>query len=189
MIAYEILELYCELLSVRVELMKLNKSLPEDMQESVASVIYAAQRCSAQLPELAVVKAQLQAKYGKEYVQRAQSDETCLSEQVNPRLIESLAIKVPSPKKKSVCRKPRVSLKALPAALHTDAVAAVSFPPSFSAWVLVDDPPCAIELMVLSYVAGGADSLRCRHHEITEPVRRRLLPRTRGPFPVLNVSQ
>lgn len=100
MIAYEILELYCELLSVRVELMKLNKGLPEDMQESVASVIYAAQRCSAQLPELAVVKTQLKAKYGKEYVQRAQSDDTCLSEQVNPRLIESLAIKVPSPKKK-----------------------------------------------------------------------------------------
>ena len=63
---------------------------------------------------------------------------------------KSWAVPVPSPKKKSVCRKPRVSLKALPAALHTYAVAAVSFTPSFSAWVLVDDPPCAIELMVLS---------------------------------------
>lgn len=99
-LAYEMLELYCELLSVRVELMKQSKSLPEDMQESVASVLYAAQRCSAQLPELVVIRQQLQAKYGKEYAQRAQSDETCLAEQVNPRLVESLAIKVPPPKKK-----------------------------------------------------------------------------------------
>ena len=60
---------------------------------------------------------------------------------------KSWAVPVPSPKKKSVCWKPRVSLKALPAALHTYAVAAVSFTPSFSAWVLVDDPPCAIELI------------------------------------------
>ena len=99
-IAYEILELYCELLSVRVQLMKMNKSLPEDMQESVASIIYAAQRCSAQLPELQVVKDQLQAKYGRDYVTRAQSDETCTLEHVNPRVVESLAIKVPSPKVK-----------------------------------------------------------------------------------------
>jgi len=70
---------------------------------------------------------------------------------------KSWAVPVPSPKKKSVCRKPRVSLKALPAALHTDAVAAVSFTPSFSAWVLVDDPPCAIELIVdLARLAGAA---------------------------------
>jgi hypothetical protein len=99
-IAYEILELYCELLSVRVELMKMNKSLPEDMRESVASVIYAARRCSAQLPELKAVKDQLLAKYGKDYIQRCQSDETCVLEQVNPRVIDSLAIKVPAPKHK-----------------------------------------------------------------------------------------
>ncbi|QDZ22331.1 DUF292 domain-containing protein [Chloropicon primus] len=99
-LAFEILELYCELLSVRVELMKMSKGLPEDMQESVASVVYAANRCSAQLPELQAVKTQLQAKYGKEYVQRAQSDETCLNEKVNPRLVDALAIRVPDPKKK-----------------------------------------------------------------------------------------
>jgi hypothetical protein len=99
-IAYEILELYCELLSVRVELMKMNKSLPEDMRESVASVVYAARRCSAQLPELKAVKDQLLAKYGKDYIQRCQSDETCVLEQVNPRVIDSLAIKVPAPKHK-----------------------------------------------------------------------------------------
>jgi len=99
-IAYEILELYCELLSVRVELMKMNKSLPEDMREAVASVIYGARRCSAQLPELKAVKDQLLAKYGKDYIQRCQSDETCVLEQVNPRVIDSLAIKVPSPKQK-----------------------------------------------------------------------------------------
>lgn len=99
-LAYEILELYCELLSVRVELMKVNKSLPEDMKESVASVIYAERRCAMQLPELKVVKDQLQAKYGKEYIGRCQNDETCVFEQVNPRIIDSLAIKVPPPKQK-----------------------------------------------------------------------------------------
>jgi len=99
-LAYEILELYCELLSVRVEIIKLNKSLPEDMQESVASVLYAAQRCSAQLPELLAVKEQLQAKYGKEYVKRAITDESAIDEKVNPRLIDFLAIKVPNPKAK-----------------------------------------------------------------------------------------
>ena len=95
---------------------------------------------------------------------------------------KSWAVPVPSPKKKSVCWKPRVSLKALPAALHTDAVAAVSFPPSFSAWVLVDDPPCAIELMVRVRQARATaepDKL-----ELGE-TRARLLPRTRGPSPGL----
>ena len=70
------------------------------MKESVASVIYATRRCSAQLPELKAVKEQLLAKYGKDYIQRCQSDETCVFEHVNPRIIDSLAIKVPSPKQK-----------------------------------------------------------------------------------------
>ena len=100
-VAYEILELYCELLAVRVQLIKQSKSLPEDMRESVSSVLYAAKRCSAQLPELVTVRQQLTYKYGKEYVLRAQNDEMCAQEGVNPRLSFSLAIRAPSTAEKA----------------------------------------------------------------------------------------
>ena len=42
--AFEILELFCELLNVRLQLIDKTKDIPPDMREAVASIIYAARR-------------------------------------------------------------------------------------------------------------------------------------------------
>jgi len=99
-VAFEVLELYCELLVVRVQLISHSKSIPEDMQEALASIVYAAQRCSSQLPELAKVRDQLGHKYGRDWIQRAQNDATCVQEKVSPRLVDSLAIRAPPAERK-----------------------------------------------------------------------------------------
>jgi hypothetical protein len=41
--AYEILELYLELIAVRVQLIAKSKEIPRDMVEAISSIIYAAQ--------------------------------------------------------------------------------------------------------------------------------------------------
>ncbi len=41
--AFEILELYLELMTVRAQLISKTKELPRDMMEAVSSIIYAAQ--------------------------------------------------------------------------------------------------------------------------------------------------
>lgn len=41
--AYEILELYLELVAVRTQLISKTKEIPRDMVEAISSIIYAAQ--------------------------------------------------------------------------------------------------------------------------------------------------
>ncbi len=73
--AYEILELFLELLAVRCPLVATTKEIPRDMVEALSSVLYAAQRVP-DLPELANLHKMFAGKYGKEYVQEASSDVT-----------------------------------------------------------------------------------------------------------------
>ncbi len=42
--AYEILELYLELISVRAQLISKTKEIPRDMVEAISSIIYSSQR-------------------------------------------------------------------------------------------------------------------------------------------------
>lgn len=78
MTAYEILELYLELIAVRIQLLERNKTCPRsafsssssktcfrDMIEAITSLMYAAPRV-ADLPELVEVRKWLAIKYGKE---------------------------------------------------------------------------------------------------------------------------
>lgn len=46
--AFDILQLFCELLNVRIQLIEKTKEIPSDMRESIASIIFAARR----LPEV-----------------------------------------------------------------------------------------------------------------------------------------
>lgn len=48
--AYDILELFLELLSVRTQLVEKSKDIPPDMIEALSSLIYAAQRVQVPLP-------------------------------------------------------------------------------------------------------------------------------------------
>ncbi|GIL78779.1 hypothetical protein Vretifemale_8188 [Volvox reticuliferus] len=99
--AYEILELYLELLTVRVQLLTKTKELPRDMMEAVSSIIYAAQRIS-DLPELSTLRTLFAAKYGKEYAAEAAADATASRWQVNANLIRCLLVEAPQPEEKLV---------------------------------------------------------------------------------------
>lgn len=98
--AFEILELYVELISVRAQLMSKTKEIPRDMCEALSSVVYAAQRVS-DLPELLKLRKMFEAKYGKVYIQEATNDATANEKwQVNGNLIRCLLIEPPAAEEK-----------------------------------------------------------------------------------------
>uniref|UniRef100_A0A7S0RFP5 IST1 homolog n=1 Tax=Chlamydomonas leiostraca TaxID=1034604 RepID=A0A7S0RFP5_9CHLO len=97
--AYEILELYLELIAVRSQLIAKTKEIPRDMVEAISSIIYAAQRIS-DVPELTQLRALFASKYGKEYANEAASDVTCAKWQVNANLIRCLLVEPPQPEEK-----------------------------------------------------------------------------------------
>lgn len=97
--AYEILELYMELIAVRVQLIAKNKEIPGDMVEAISSIIYAAQRVN-DLPELGQLRALFATKYSKEYVNEASSDVNYAKWSVNENLRRCLTIEPPQPEEK-----------------------------------------------------------------------------------------
>ncbi|KAK9811537.1 hypothetical protein WJX72_005542 [[Myrmecia] bisecta] len=97
--AYEILELFLELLSVRVKMVEQAKDVPPDMIEALGSLVYAAQRLQ-DFPELAIIRGLLGNKFGKEFVNEASSDVMCRKWQVNENLIRCLSIDAPAPEDK-----------------------------------------------------------------------------------------
>ncbi|RXH97379.1 hypothetical protein DVH24_036047 [Malus domestica] len=70
MAAHEILELFCELITVRLPIIESQRECPIDLKEAISSVCFAAPRC-ADLPELLQVQMLFAAKYGKEFVAAA----------------------------------------------------------------------------------------------------------------------
>ncbi|KAJ0807248.1 putative vacuolar protein sorting-associated protein Ist1 [Helianthus annuus] len=68
--AYDLIEIYCELIVARLPIIESQKTCPIDLKEAITSVIFAAPRCS-DIPELADVKKNFTAKYGKEFVSAA----------------------------------------------------------------------------------------------------------------------
>ncbi|EIE21511.1 DUF292-domain-containing protein [Coccomyxa subellipsoidea C-169] len=97
--AYEVLELFLELLAVRVQLVEKCKDVPPDMIEALSSLVYAAQRVQ-DFQELIVIRAQLAGKFGKEFAAESSSDLTCRKWHVNENLIRCLSIEAPAPEDK-----------------------------------------------------------------------------------------
>ncbi|XP_062099347.1 uncharacterized protein LOC133805241 [Humulus lupulus] len=97
MAAQEILELFCELISVRLPIIESQRECPLDLKEAISSVIFAAPRC-ADLPELLQVQIAFASKYGREFV--AAATELMPDCGVNRQLIELLSVRAPSPDKK-----------------------------------------------------------------------------------------
>ncbi|KAJ7534923.1 hypothetical protein O6H91_12G010300 [Diphasiastrum complanatum] len=93
MAAYEIIELFCELIVVRLPIIESQRQCPLDLKEAIASLIFAAPRC-ADLPELLEVRGLFGAKYGKEFV--AAAGELRPDCGVNRRIIEKLSVRAPS---------------------------------------------------------------------------------------------
>ncbi|KAL4458707.1 hypothetical protein ABPG75_013572 [Micractinium tetrahymenae] len=103
--AFEILELYLELLAVRAELLAKTKELPPDMVEAISSLIYAGERVSTDLAEVAAVGKLLVGKYSPVYKEagfphEVVSDLTCRKWQVNDDLVTCLAVTAPDAEEK-----------------------------------------------------------------------------------------
>lgn len=97
MAAQEIIELFCELVSVRLPIIESQRECPLDLKEAISSICFAAPRC-ADLPELLQVQLSFASKYGKEFV--AAATELMPDCGVNRQLIELLSVRAPSPEKK-----------------------------------------------------------------------------------------
>ncbi|CAH2057562.1 unnamed protein product [Thlaspi arvense] len=94
MAAQEIVELFCELIAVRLPIIEAQRECPLDLKEAISSVCFAAPRC-ADLPELIQVQMLFAAKYGKEFVSAA--TELMPECGVNRQLIELLSVRAPDP--------------------------------------------------------------------------------------------
>ncbi|XP_051130974.1 uncharacterized protein LOC127251356 isoform X2 [Andrographis paniculata] len=70
MAAYDLLEIYCELIIARLPVIESQKNCPIDLKEAITSVIFASLRCG-DLPELLDIRKQLTAKYGKDFATAA----------------------------------------------------------------------------------------------------------------------
>ncbi|KAL3159859.1 hypothetical protein ABBQ38_010260 [Trebouxia sp. C0009 RCD-2024] len=97
--AYELIELFLELMAVRVQLIEKTKEMPADMTEAMSSLIYASHRLQ-DFQELVAIRGMLASKYSKEYVTEATSDLMCRKWHVNEDLIRCLAVDAPSPEEK-----------------------------------------------------------------------------------------
>ncbi|OAY58555.1 IST1 homolog [Manihot esculenta] len=97
MAAQEILELFCELISVRLPIVEAQRECPLDLKEAISSICFAAPRC-ADLPELVQVQMLFTSKYGKEFV--AATTELRPECGVNRQLIELFSVRAPSPEVK-----------------------------------------------------------------------------------------
>lgn len=94
MAAQEIIELFCELIVVRLPIIETQRECPIDLKEAISSVCFAAPRC-ADLQELLQVQMLFAAKYGKEFV--AAATELRPECGVNRQLIELLSVRAPAP--------------------------------------------------------------------------------------------
>ncbi|CAN8290028.1 unnamed protein product [Cochlearia groenlandica] len=97
MAAQEIIELFCELIAVRLPIIEAQRECPLDLKEAISSICFAAPRCS-DLTELQQVHLLFVSKYGKEFV--AAASELKPDSGVNRKLVELLSVRAPSPEAK-----------------------------------------------------------------------------------------
>ncbi|PIA64430.1 hypothetical protein AQUCO_00100127v1 [Aquilegia coerulea] len=67
MAAYDLIDIYCELVVARLPIIESQKNCPIDLKESVSSIIFASPRC-ADIPELLDVRKHFSTKYGKDFI-------------------------------------------------------------------------------------------------------------------------
>lgn len=93
MAAYDIIELFCESIVARLQIIESQRQCPVDLREALSSLIFAASRC-ADIPELLDIRKLFGAKYGKEFV--AAAAELRPNCGVNRTIIEKLSVRTPS---------------------------------------------------------------------------------------------
>ncbi|KAI3956931.1 hypothetical protein MKX01_000965 [Papaver californicum] len=92
MSAYDLIEIYCELVVARLPIIESQKTCPVDLKEAVTSIVFAAPRC-ADIPELADIRKHFTAKYGKEFITSAL--ELRPDSGVSRQVVEKLSAKAP----------------------------------------------------------------------------------------------
>lgn len=90
--ALDILELFCDLIQTRIQLIAESRTCPSDLKEAISSVLYAAPR--VEIAEFMVIRDQFAKKFGKEFVLSAMENRDFA---VNQRIMIKLSVKVPEP--------------------------------------------------------------------------------------------
>jgi len=89
--AYELIELFCELVQARLPLLDTQSDVPPELKEAICTIVYCAPRCS-DIPELANLREQFGGKYGKEFLFVANSNKNDI---VNARVMHKLNYTTP----------------------------------------------------------------------------------------------
>lgn len=90
--AYDILELFCELLQAKMGVLELTDDIPHDLREAACSIIWASLRVG--VPEVAQIVQQFKLKFGEEFVKHAVENH---NDVVNGQLMAKLTIEIPDP--------------------------------------------------------------------------------------------
>ncbi|KAE8743289.1 hypothetical protein FOCC_FOCC011118 [Frankliniella occidentalis] len=72
--AFEVVEMYCDLLLARFGLLQQMKTLDEGIAEAISSILWVAPRIQSDIQEMSVITDQLTAKYGRQYVDACRED-------------------------------------------------------------------------------------------------------------------
>lgn len=70
MAAFDLIEIYCELIIARLPIIESQKTCPIDLKEAITSIVFASPRCG-DVPELVDARKQFSEKYGKEFITTA----------------------------------------------------------------------------------------------------------------------
>ncbi|XP_031108038.1 uncharacterized protein LOC116012603 isoform X1 [Ipomoea triloba] len=92
MAAYDLLEIYCELIVARLPIIESQKNCPIDLKEAITSVVFASPRCG-DIPELIDVRKHFKVKYGNEFITGAVELRPDCG--VSRLLVEKLSAKAP----------------------------------------------------------------------------------------------
>ncbi|CAN1122204.1 IST1-like protein [Linum perenne] len=91
--ANEFIELFCELVVSRLQIIAKQRECPADLKEGIASLMFAAPRCS-EIPELLALKDIFEKKYGTDFVGAAVDLRPSCG--VNRMLIDKLSVRTPT---------------------------------------------------------------------------------------------
>ncbi|KAH7701675.1 hypothetical protein AAVH_31187, partial [Aphelenchoides avenae] len=94
--AYELLEMYCELLLARFGIIQQMKEVDDGIAEAVSSLLWVAPRIGHEVVEFKVISDQLTQKYGKQYAEAARMNQLPEPSRVSPKLIQKLSVSAPS---------------------------------------------------------------------------------------------
>ncbi|CAB3398311.1 unnamed protein product [Caenorhabditis bovis] len=93
--AFEILEMYCDLLLARFGLIEQMKTLDDGIAEAVISIMWSAPRLATDIAEFKTISDQLTVKYGKPFAEAARANQLEYPARVNPKIISKLGAAAP----------------------------------------------------------------------------------------------